>query len=254
MDMEVSMMYESLNKYMFPIEEAKVLYNTTNDTPRNTKDYKAIIRQDNGKLISIMKDTYKVVKNEEVIKPLLEELNELDSRWYIDNSHSYVSNSRMRLQVTFPDLTFYDGRSDIALSLFIHNSYNGDEGVRMFYGAIRGICSNGMVFGQIMAQYYRKHTKGLIISNIKDQIESSYASIPVIKERVEILQSLKVNDSIREKAGKAFGKTILKHVDEQDPAQNQWIYYNYFTWYISHLIDKRMRAGYQLILSKLFNL
>src|SRR5690606_21574907 len=119
-----------------------------------------IVRPDTDQLISIMQDSYQLIPNRDVIMPLLEQLHQLDTRWYVDNSHSFLESNRMRLQVTFPDLTLNDGRSDIALSLFVHNSYDGSEGVRMFWGAIRGICSNGMVFGQVLAKFYGKHTKG----------------------------------------------------------------------------------------------
>lgn len=66
--------------------------------------------------------------------PLLEQLHYLDTNWIIDPSHSFIENNRMRLQVTFPDLSLNDGKSDISLSLFLHNSYDGSEGVRLIWG------------------------------------------------------------------------------------------------------------------------
>ena len=71
----------------------------------------------------------------------------------------------MRLQVTFPELTLNDGKSDIALSMFIHNPYDGSEGVRVFYGGIRAICTNGFVFGEVLSKFYSKHTKGINLEN-----------------------------------------------------------------------------------------
>ena len=93
-----------LNKFLFPVEERKVFFADNNNEPVRTKEYKAIIRPDKNKLISVMEDSYKLVSNYEVIMPLLEQLNQLDTRWNFDNSHSYVESKRMRLQVTFPDL------------------------------------------------------------------------------------------------------------------------------------------------------
>ena len=179
-----------LNKYLFPVEERKVYFDNSGRDPKATKEYKAIVRPDKNKLISVMQDSYKLIPNREVIMPLLEQLNELDTKWHFDNSHSFVDSKRMRLQVTFPDLTLNDGRSDIALSLFVHNSYDGSEGVRMYWGAIRVICSNGMVFGEVLAKFYSKHTSGINLGNIKQQIQSTYSQVPVIKERIELLQAL----------------------------------------------------------------
>lgn len=91
-----------LSEYMFNVIQ-KAVYVDDDKTYRPTKYYKAIVREDNGKLISIMKDTYQLVPNRDVIMPLLEQLHNLDTNWIIDSSHSFIENHRMRLQVTFPD-------------------------------------------------------------------------------------------------------------------------------------------------------
>ena len=201
-----------------------------------------------------MQDSYKLIPNSEVILPLLEQLHELDTKWQIDDSHSFVNSKRMRVQVTFPDLTLNDGRSDIALSLFLHNSYDGSEGVRMFWGAIRGICSNGMVFGKVLSRFYSKHTKGIDLGNLKQQLEMTYNQIPVIKDRIDILQNLKVPKELTDEVEQKLGKTVAAHVEEQPTPANQWVLYNILTYYISHVIEKRMRAAYQWKVSSIFNL
>lgn len=88
-----------------------------------------------------------MVRNEDLIKELLDQLLGLSTSFKVDPSHSFVQNERMRVQITIPELRKQDSESDIALSLFLHNSYDQSEGVRMYFGAIRSICSNGMVFG-----------------------------------------------------------------------------------------------------------
>lgn len=244
-----------VDNYIFPVTERKVFFeNEKTGEPLKTREYKAIVRTDKNKLVSIMQDSYRLVSNHDVIMPLLEQLNNLETNWYFDNSHSFVNSQRMRLQVTFPDLTLNDGRSDIALSLFLHNSYDGSEGVRMFWGAIRGICSNGMVFGEVLARFYSKHTKNINIGNLKEQLEATYEKIPMIKDRIEILQNMKVNKTLTEEVQEKMGKTISKYVDEQPKPKNQWTLYNILTYYVSHLIDKRMRAFYQMKVSNIFRL
>ncbi len=245
---------ERLSEFLFPVTEKRVYFEDEHGKPNFTEHYKAIAREDNGKLISIMNDSYKIVPNRDIIMPLMDQLHNLDNKWIIDPSHSFVSDQRMRLQVTFPDLTFFDGRSDIALSLFLHNSFDGSEGVRFFWGAIRGICSNGMVFGTVLARFYARHTNGIQLHNLKDQVEQTYDQIPVIKQRIEILQNLEVGKGLTEAIEHKLGKKVMKHVTKQPTAVNQWILYNYLTWYISHVVDLRMRAAYQLQVSKLFKL
>ena len=248
---------KKLNNFLFPVGERAVFVDD-DKTYKPTKHYKAIVREDNGKLVSIMKDSYQLVPNSEVIKPLLEQLHNLDTNWIIDPSHSFADDNRMRLQVTFPELTMNDGRSDIALSLFLHNSYDGSEGVRMIWGAIRAICSNGMVFGNVLRKYYRKHTSGLEVTNLKSQLESTYEKIPVIKHRIEILQNTNVTKTMRRDIEDNLGKHVIKYISSQEKqfkrAANLWVLYNIITYYVSHLVDMRMRASYQLETSKLFKL
>ncbi len=248
-----------LDNFMFPVVEKEVLYgNVTGGIPSNTSAYKAIVREDDNKLISIMRDTYKIIPNSEVIKPLLEQLHMLDTTWYIDSSHSFVEDHRMRLQVTFPELIFHDGRSDIALSLFLHNSYDGSEGVRMIWGAIRGICKNGMIFGEVLSKFYGKHTSGFEVGNLQEKLESTYDTIPVIKHRIEQLQNQTVTKALRQAIESKLGKKVYKYVEEQEAeiskAKNQWILYNILTYYISHVMKQRMRAQYQMEVSRLFKL
>ncbi len=239
---------------MFPVAETEVQINNMDNLYFPTSDYKAIIREDNSKLIAIQKKSYKLVSNAEVIEPVLSQLDDLTTDWKIDDSHSFVENGRMRLQVTFPELVLNDGRSDIAMSMFIHNSYDGSEGVRMYWGAIRGICSNGMVFGEVLAKFYSKHTSGIVIDNLKEQIEQTYDQIPLIKERIEILQNLEVSDELKESISDKLGKGISDYVEEQEIPENQWKLYNYLTYYISHIVQQKMRASYQIKISKLFQL
>ncbi len=243
-----------LNKFLFPVEERRVYFDNPDTGITATKAYKAIVRTDKNNLISVMQDSYQLIPNRDVIMPLLGQLSELDTKWNFDNSHTFVDSKRMRLQVTFPELTLNDGKSDIALSMFIHNSYDGSEGVRVFYGAIRAICSNGFVFGEVLSKFYSKHTSGINLNNLKEQIEATYEKIPVIKERISILQNLEANQTITDEIEKKLGKKISAYVAEQPKPENQWALYNILTYYISHLIEKRLRAAYQLRASKIFKL
>ena len=69
-----------LDRFLFPVGERAVFVDD-DKTYKPTKHYKAIVREDNGKLVSIMKDSYQLVPNREVIMPLLEQLHNLDTNW-----------------------------------------------------------------------------------------------------------------------------------------------------------------------------
>jgi Domain of unknown function (DUF932) len=128
----------------------------------------------------------------------------------------------------------------------------------MFWGAIRAICSNGMVFGTLLSKYYRKHTTGLEIKNLKQQLETTYDKIPVIKHRIEILQNTNVTSSVRRDVQDKLGSNVMKYIKQQEKinkkAANLWVFYNIITYYVSHIVETRMRAQYQLETSRLFKL
>ena len=184
---------------------------------------------------------------------MMHELLTIDTPFKIDPSHSFVNNKQMRLQITFPEITIKDSESDIALSLFLHNSYDMSEGVRMFFGGIRSICTNGMVFGKLLAKFYHRHTKGFQIENLKESLVEAYEALPQIQERIQQLEALPVTDSIKEMVEKNLGKKIAHDV-LSDGLMSQYQLYDAITYIISHGIEQRLRARYQMALSKIFGL
>ena len=252
----------NLQDFMFPITERSVAINNgqndisdwDNVSTFLTSDYKAIVREDTNEPISIVKNTYQVVSNEVLINKLMHELVQIDTPFKIDPSHSFCENNRMRLQVTFSDLCLKDDESGMALSLYLHNSYDMSEGVRMFWGAIRHICSNGSVFGKVLSQYYARHTQGFQITNLRKTLTETYDMIPAIQNRINELRSMPVTEQVKEDLEKEVGKRMAKEVLPDAGTLSQWNLYNLLTHLISHSIEQRLRARYQMAVSKVFQL
>ena len=53
---------KKLDSFLFPVGERAVFVDD-DKTYKPTKHYKAVVREDNGKLVSIMKDSYQLVHN-----------------------------------------------------------------------------------------------------------------------------------------------------------------------------------------------
>jgi hypothetical protein len=263
----------NLKEFCFPVEERDVYFTSQNKfydwtansyiykpTEKPARQYKAIVRQDNNSLISIVNKNYKLVPNAELIEQVMEQLERTDQNFSIDNHHSFVTDKRMRLHITFPELLIKDDPDDgIALSLYLHNSYDRSEGVRMFWGGIRLICTNGMILGKLLAKFYGKHTKGLRIEKLKESLESTYKMIPAIQQRIEVLDSLEVDKQLDTDCKEELGKTMYKHLlieNNVDSLQqlNQLQLFHLVTNYISHRINRELQARYQMRVSKLFNM
>ena len=126
----------NLQQFCFPVEERDVSFVSQSKffdwksnsyiykpTEKPAGQYKAIVRNDNNSLISIVNKNYKLVPNAELIDQVMEQLERTDQRYEIDNHHSFVTDKRMRLHITFPELLINDDSDDgIVLSLFLHNS------------------------------------------------------------------------------------------------------------------------------------
>jgi len=263
----------NLESFCFPVEEREVYFSSNSNfydwrtkglvkrpSPKIADKYKAIIKSDTNKIISIVNKNYKLVPNKVLIDQLLEELKRTDHKFEIEPHHSFVRDNRMRLQVKFPELFIKDDSEDgMALSLYIHNSYDMSEGIRMYWGAIRSICTNGMVFGEVLAKFYGRHTKGFDIKNLKQTLEQTYKLIPDIQERIDLLNSLEVNDDFEKQFEDSLGKRIysnllLENEQESFHTLTQLQLFHLITNYISHRIKQEQQARYQIAASKLFKL
>ena len=129
----------------------------------------------------------------------------------------------------------------------------------MYWGAIRSICTNGMVFGEVLAKFYGKHTKGFDIKNLKQTLEKTYSLIPDIQERLEVLDSLNVDHSFEREIKDTLGVKMHKQIlweNNQLPLNNlsQLQLFHLVTNLISHKVKQELQARYQFAASRLFKL
>ena len=254
----------NLQNFMFAVTERQVAVNDLHHNGARWKDnqtflpspYKAIVREDTNEVISIVRDTYQLVRNEELIRSLLDQLVGLSTSFRLDPSHSFVQNERMRLQITFPELRMQDSESDIALSLFLHNSYDQSEGVRMYFGAIRSICSNGMIFGDVMAKMYHRHTRGFELSQLSEKLDEAIETFPVINHRIRQLERTPVDAELVDRVEKHISKRLAQQVIEEQELDSisQWKLFNKLTYFVSHDLEQHKRARYQQQIAKVFAL
>lgn len=246
----------NLERFYFPVAEFNIAL--ADASLPEIDGYKAIVSPQNGenKVISVVKDTYRLLPNRDLIEPFLDQVSNLHVRWRIDPSHSFCELNRMRLQITFPDILVKDEESQIPLSLYLHNSYDQSEGVRIYWGAIRAICSNGMVFGNILGTFYSRHTRGFEFKNIHTQFDRALEKIDKVQSRITHLRNTPVSEPLIEDLQKTLGKKRLAEILQTDrvPDASQWQLLNDITFYISHQVEKPRRGDLQLGLSKVFEM
>ena len=249
----------NIEQFYFPVEQQDIAL--FQDTPwiNQISGYKAIVtpqQDDDPKVISVVKNSYKLVPNKQLIEPFLKQVASLGVRWKIDPSHSFCQINRMRLQVTFPDILLKDDESDIPLSVYLHNSYDQSEGVRAYWGAIRGICMNGMVFGTVLGSMYARHTKGFTFDHFYEEFGHASDKINTVQNRINQLQQQPVDVSLMEDLQETLGKRRMQEIASTDsvPDISQWELLNNITYYISHQEEKPKRANLQMKASKVYGL
>ncbi len=248
----------NLESYYFPVEEKDIALFDEVPWTEAISGYKAIVAPNGSseKVISVVKNSYKLVPNKELIEPFMDQVSKLGVRWKIDSSHSFCQINRMRFQITFPDILVKDQESDIALSLFLHNSYDQSEGIRLFWGAIRSVCTNGMVFGNLLGSFYSRHTKGFDFEDIYTHFGKASDNIHEVQHRINHMQEIPVDQELMDDLQRVLGKRRMQDIIHTDrvPEKSQWDLLNDITYYISHDVEVEKRAKLQLGISKVLAL
>lgn len=215
---------------------------------------KSIVDLRNDQIISVVNRGYKLVKNEQIVEPLINSLERLNIKYYIDSSHSFVSSNKMRLQLTFPELVLNDSNSAIHLSLFVHNSYDQSESIKLMWGAVRYICTNGMIVKTIIGGFYRRHTSGFNFEMVKERFDNASDRIKLLEGRIRLLEATPAGEQLRKNVEEFFPKKVYQYVYPAETTiyNNMYEIFNLITWYVSHNMQLHLRAGYQNKVSKLF--
>ena len=246
---------QELNKYLFPVREDRIFYPNTGGL-KTTDEFKSIVRGDTGEIISVMRDTYKLIPNSVIIESLMEQLDGIDCRYVIDKQHSYIDNSKMRLSLILPELKFTDPDSPIFLSVMVGNSYDGSESYSRKFFLNRQICSNGMLAKTFLDETSRKHTSSFETDELKANLEKSVKKFPFIQYRIEEMLNTKVTKRFREQVDNRLGKTVSDYLDsvEKRGEDNLYDVYHHLTYWASHICNTKHQMNYHNEISRLFNL
>lgn len=246
---------KELAQYLFPVREEKIYYPSEGNL-KSTDDFKSIVRTDTGQIISVMKDTYKLIPNRVIIESLLNELESIDCKFVLDKIHSYVDNSQMRLSVSLPQYFLTDHESKIFLGLQVINSYSGNYSYSRKIFFRKQICNNGLLVNTLFDAKSRKHTSGFEIDELKNDIENSVKKFPILQMKIDELSNTKVTKKFRDKVRAKLGKTVSEylHSVEKRGKDNLYDVYHHLTYWASHICNSKLQMQYHSDISKLFEM
>jgi len=251
----------SIEDFFFPIKKSSVYY-VDNNGMLNKIDNKRSILTDDDKYISVVSDNYHLIKNKDIIEPLVETFDKIGIKYTIDNIHSYCKPNKMNLRLILPDIEFDekiegdDGKSKYNFSLSLHNSYDGSTSVRVLWSLYRLICKNGAMINKILNSFRIKHTKYADIEKIKMEMDRVYSKIPQIQEKFEELSNIKVNAEFMKIILNELGKRLYEKINGDalllSNTFNRLQLFNLLTQYVSHNIKQDRMLHYQNKISNIF--
>lgn len=187
---------------MFPVAERPAFWQDKHGNYHAT-GHKALLRVSDTKQpvqLAIVKDSYKVVHNREIMDVVQEVVAPYphDIETYMD-----YEGRRCFIDVTFKEVTKGFGGSPVAFRTIFWNGYGGASfGCRV--GAINSFCLNGMIMGEYETTY-KRHTSGLDVQVAKEWVTAGLSKFQVVSKEWERW----LNTSISEHMGSMKGEQKL---------------------------------------------
>lgn len=276
-----------LNEVLFDVKlqdiESRFKFpDTLFSQPIYTPHYKAIVNQNEGKIISVVASNYKLISHKEAMemgKELFAQLypevnpNELVPYKVIAPS----SKASAHIDLIHRDVNFEVFKQDYWLPfLRVTNSYNRSYALSFEIGFVRELCSNGVIFQKdtMKLKYFHNNSNKINLQNDANRIISASKSfrgqceelknISVPKELVFafVCQILGVNLTLPEK--KQFPKklTYLKNLYNRVKiltdlyfnllGSNAYAVFNVVTDLVSHEEEYKNFTGYYLSVRSFF--
>ena len=200
------------------------------------KDFKAVVSAKTKKTLAVVSKKYCIVQSKSVLNQVVSALHKLDMK----NVSGYVTetiNGKTYARIMLPYFV-EDNKGKIQVGFYISNSYDATMRVRLFAGAYRLICSNGMVIAVMGKESVRKHIGKADIdveSAVNRIVNTIIQNLPSLQKIIDdamndLIGTKDDADKLLKDAG--FGKNLMKKIyerttfDTNGQALTRWDLYN----------------------------
>jgi hypothetical protein len=210
----------------------------------------ALLNANNGDLVGVVSDKYKVIQHRELLEPMMDMINE--KQYTVNKIMSINNGSRIYLEVIIGgdiEVTRNEGQLDCMRPMAtLVNSYDMSKPAGFIAGLFRLICKNGMYVGIRQIEFVKRHL-GRNVFNL-DFNEAVQGSIDLVTNRIAPKFRELVNKSvdanrlnlINENLPTRLVKEIGGEKAEQLNGKNEWEVYNMFTAQLTHEYKNYERA------------
>ncbi len=238
-----------MNASDFTVAERPLfMVDSKTNLPARVPEYKALYRTDTGQVLSVVKNSYRVIQNEEVFDAV--EQNVLQALEYSSLANAKIEDDiakdgllSMRSWI-FPDVRVRStgaSKSDIAFRIVAINGFGGIS-VKCFYGGVDFYCLNGLICGEDYSTLTFRHAKhtdtSVRFTPIRESLEQfeeqskvwlRWQNTEVDHESVmSFLKQIVESDSLLNALkGQIFNEYVHR-------GQTLWAVYSALTFYASH--------------------
>lgn len=213
--------------------------------------YKAIIDPATNNLYGILSTKYKIMQHTDVLSKIEDCIyKHPEYGTPVRNITTIQNGAKLRATYRFPEVDVTIKSGDIVHpQIEIRNGYDGMWSFGCLFGAFRLVCSNGLVIGEKVLQFKRKHynpaQQFLMTDMLTDSLENFSEQTEIWKgwlEKImtpeEVQNDLNALD-LREKEMESLSEEveISSGVTIATQAITQWIFYNILMQYITHRIE-----------------
>lgn len=231
--------------------------------------YKAIYNPSTEEVFDIVSKHYKIIKHEDVLSNIDEQLDKAYKGQWTRTVKLDQCGAWMRAKYTFPEIKMpiSPGSKDVVNpTIDTFNSYNRSVRLMSILGALRLICSNGLIIGTKFAHFKKRHMQDLFLQDLKQALEVGIENMEMQlaewrgwnqqeitkKEEVDkVVEKLQLNNKETEllkeeeetetKLSIEDWELYLGITSAKQTVMTRWVLYNIVTQFITHRIQSEIR-------------
>jgi len=160
----------------FPKVEQRPVFLTQLGRPGSKIDgYKAIINPDNGNVFSVVSEDYVLTPHEQMIETIHQVMAKMPEYGKpTETIKLYDGGAKMRATYVFEEVEVNVGKHDLLHpQIDMLNSYDLGWARKIFFGAYRLVCKNGLTIGEKIFAYKTRHDTSFNAENVSATLISS---------------------------------------------------------------------------------
>lgn len=245
-----AMLLHNLNSPLtFKVWERPLWYEGRTGTKFDNTKHKGLVRMldDKPVCLNVVRDTYKVVQNDELFNAIHDGLSKTLSRAdfasaQIKDRVSYGGAVCFR-EYIFPDIAVVSPEDDkIAFRVIVQNGF-GTGAIKLYAGAIDFFCTNGLILGEYSSTY-AKHTSGVTLGRFTKAVEASvdifwknrdmYTKLRQHKVQSDEMVQEWFQEQFSERLGMKLYRQYLIEKASRNGGGSLWAVYSAMTHFASH--------------------